>query len=325
MKKKILNLKTKAQDVDEKGHVTVATNGLGIEDCQGDISMPGSFLNTLKNDMERMRWLYNHDITQLLGVPLEGKETGTDLIMTGKINLDKQLGRDVYADYKLFAENGRTLEHSIGVIALKRDEEDKKKVLEWKMYEYSTLSGWGANPRTFLVDLKSASREQIIEAADFLEKALRQPEYSDNRLKFLDMNLNLLLKSLNGGNIVTCPYCKTIFDYDEQQEHSVTDQVAELAAMYTRWIVDDTVYEHINELAPEIRNEVLGILDTLKSEGKEVTEMNVTDLMTYVRCPHCWGKVYKSLLKEEKTEDIKKKKNEKPAFNSFLESITNKL
>lgn len=323
-KKKNLILQTKTQNVDEQGIVTVAVNGIGIEDCQGDISMPGSFDNTLKNDMQRMRWLLNHDITQLLGVPLEGCEKDGNLVMVGKINLNKQIGRDTYADYKLFAENGRTLEHSIGVIAMQRDEADTRKVLEWKMYEYSTLTGWGANPQTFLVDLKSATREQVTDAIEFLQKALKQPEYSDHRLKLLDMQLNLLLKSINGGTIATCPHCGHVFDYDAQEQHTVSQEIAELAAMYTRWIVEDTVYSEINNLKPEIQSEVVSILDTLKAQGKEATEKNVTDLMSYVRCPHCWGRVYKSTI--GKPEEGGEKPEEEPkekasSFSSLLARI----
>ena len=40
---KSLQYKTKANDVDEKGIVTVAVNGIGVKDSQNDISMPGSF------------------------------------------------------------------------------------------------------------------------------------------------------------------------------------------------------------------------------------------------------------------------------------------
>ena len=129
---KRLQYRTKANDVDgEKGIVTVAVNGIGVKDSQDDISMPGSFNKTLKENIGRMRWFLNHRTDQLLGVPLEGKEEGGNLIMTGQLNLDKQMCRDILADYKLFAENGRTLEHSIGVRAMKRDEKDQRKVLEW--------------------------------------------------------------------------------------------------------------------------------------------------------------------------------------------------
>jgi hypothetical protein len=67
--------RTKANDLDEaKGIVTVAVNGIGIVDSQNDISMPGSFTKTLSENIARMKWFLNHDVTQLLGVPLEGEE-----------------------------------------------------------------------------------------------------------------------------------------------------------------------------------------------------------------------------------------------------------
>ena len=111
--------KTKANDLDEaKGIVTVAVNGIGIVDSQNDISMPGSFNKTLKENIARMKWFLNHDTTQLLGVPLEGEERDGNLVMVGQLNLAKQIGRDTLEDYKLYAAAGRTLEHSIGVQAI---------------------------------------------------------------------------------------------------------------------------------------------------------------------------------------------------------------
>lgn len=173
---------TKTADVDEKGIVTVAVNGIGIEDAQHDISMPGSFVETITHDMDRMRWFLNHDSTQLLGVPLYGEEKSDNLIVTGQLNLSKQIGRDILADYKLFAEAGRTLEHSIGVKAIRRDKEDRRKVLQWKMYEYSTLTWMGANPNTYLVGLKSATPSQVRDAVDLLKMALKQKDIATNDL-----------------------------------------------------------------------------------------------------------------------------------------------
>ena len=180
---KSLQYKTKANDVGDEGIVTVAVNGIGVKDSQNDISMPGSFNKTLKENIGRMRWFLNHRTDQLLGVPLSGKEEDGNLIMVGKINLEKQIGRDTLADYKLYAENGRTLEHSIGVQAIKRDSTDPRKVLEWRMMEYSTLTSWGSNPQTFLVNIKSATMDQVKEAIEFIRKAFVQRGYSDERLK----------------------------------------------------------------------------------------------------------------------------------------------
>lgn len=109
-----ITCKTRTNDVDEKGIVTVAVNGIGIQDADGDISAKGSFNKTLKENFSRVKWLYNHDKGLLLGCPIEGKEIDGNLVMTGAINLKKQIGRDVLEDYKLYAEYGKTLEHSIG-------------------------------------------------------------------------------------------------------------------------------------------------------------------------------------------------------------------
>lgn len=210
---KNLLCKTKANDVDEKGVVTVAVNGIGVKDSQDDISMPGSFNKTLKENFNRMRWFLNHRTDQLLGVPLSGEEKENNLVMVGQINLKKQMGRDTLEDYKLYAENGRTLEHSIGVKAIKRDEADRRKVKEWFMGEYSTLTAWGSNPQTFLVDIKSATNEQVKEAIEFIRKSFHF-RYSDERLNAYDMQLNLMLKALSGAPIVTCPHCGYEFNYE---------------------------------------------------------------------------------------------------------------
>ena len=226
------------------------------------------------------------------------------------VALEKQIGRDTLADYKLFAENGRTLEHSIGVKAIKRDSIDPCKVLEWRMMEYSTLTSWGSNPQTFLVNIKSATADQVKEAVDFVRKAFLQHGYSDERLKGYDMELSLLLKSLNGGAVVSCPHCGYQFDYDAETEHTFAQQVLDYAADYQRWITQDIVREEMEKLTPEIRTQVISLIDSVKSEKKEFTQKGLQDLMNYVRCPHCWGKVYRSNAILQNTSENTTGKNE---------------
>lgn len=299
-------LQTKTNEVTNDGIVTVAVNGIGIEDAQHDISMPGSFKNTLKNNIGRMRWLYNHDMTQLLGVPVSGEETAEDLIMVGKINTKKQLGRDVLSDYELYAENNRTLEHSIGVQAVRRNPENKKEVLEWNMMEYSTLSCWGANPQTRLVSIKS-DRQQIEERAAFIRKALQHHGYSDERLAKYDMELNNLLKSLDGQTIVKCPRCGHEFAYDECDEVTATTEVRDMACRYVTWAAEGVVRQHVDSMKPEIRNEVLAILDTFKGSEDQLDEKSLMGLLTYVRCPECWARVYRcDSIMEDTTEKAEK-------------------
>lgn len=301
---KNLRVQTKANDVDEKGRVTVAVNGIGIEDSQGDISMPGSFDATLRTDIQRMKWLYNHDVTQLLGVPLEGKEQAGNLVMVGQLNMQKQLCRDVYTDYKLMADYGRTLEHSVGVIAVRRDKDDERKVHEWKMLEYSTLSFLGANPRTFLIDLKSATRTQVRDAVEFLQKALRQPEYSDNRLKNIDMELSLLLKSLNGAKIATCPNCGKSHEYAELQPVSYSEKELDAARNLIKWVGTGVMDAgKAANIKPELYKAAVAIFDAVFASGLPLEEKSVDMVAEYVRCPHCLTKIYKANPKPKEDEE----------------------
>lgn len=317
---KSLQYETKALDVTDKGVVTVAVNGIGIEDVQHDISMPGSFVDTLRNDIAKARWFLNHDQRILLGVPLSGEEKDGNLVMIGKMNLDKQVCRDVFTDYKLFHECGRTLEHSIGVKALARDEEDRRKVLKWRLFEYSTLTNWGANPQTFLVGLKSGTEEQIRDAVSFVREAFKQRGYSDERLKSYDMELNLLLKSLSGGTVVNCPCCGYQFDYDSEPEHNFTTEVQDAVSEWLTAVARSEVRTQMERHRPEVRDQVISIIDSLKGDAKEMTEKSITDAMSFVRCPNCWSRVYRSnsILHadpEDKAEnpEVAEKSNESPA------------
>ena len=110
------------------------------------------------------------------------------------------------------------------------------------------------------------------------------------------MELNLLLKSLNGGVIVTCPCCGHQFDYESMPEHTFSQQVIDLAAQFQRWITEDIVRQEMEKLTPEIREQVTAVLDiVLSKSGKpEFEQKGLTDIMSYVRCPHCYSRVYKS-------------------------------
>lgn len=189
------SLSSDITDLDQQGRIVVAANAFGNIDSDRDISMPGSFDVTIKNNFNRLRWFLNHDRTQLLGVPLQATPTKDYLQVTGQINLDKQIGRDTYADYKLFADNGKSLEHSIGVDAIKYFEDrdnNVRKVTEWKWWEYSTLTSWGANENTPLISIKSASVNQ---ALDLFELRLEKGNYSDETFIVIE-NTVKRLKSL---------------------------------------------------------------------------------------------------------------------------------
>lgn len=179
------------KDVDEKGRVIVAANAIGNVDSDNDISMEGSFEKTLKENFARLKWYQNHNTNLLIGVPIEGKEKLPYLEMTGQLNMKKEISRDIYEDYKLYAEHGKSLEHSIGVEAVKKEIKDNvRKVYEWKLWEYSTLTSWGANENTPLLGIKS--RSDINDNIDWLTLKLKKGNYTDERFMQIENQLTIL-------------------------------------------------------------------------------------------------------------------------------------
>lgn len=192
--KQYKDFNSQIKDVDDKGRVLVAANAIGNVDSDEDRSMDGSFNKTLKENFNRVKWYRNHNTTELLGVPIEGKQNSAYLEILGQLNMKKELSRDIYEDYKLYAEYGRTLEHSIGVEAKKSKMVDKiREVYEWKLWEYSTLTSWGANEYTPMLGIKSSG--DYAEQIDWLELKLKKGKFSDEKFKEIELYL-LKLRSL---------------------------------------------------------------------------------------------------------------------------------
>ena len=189
--KQYKDYQSKIEDVDEKGRVLVAANAIGNVDADKDRSMDGSFNKTLKDNFSRLKWFLNHNKEILLGVPVEGRQDGKYLKLLGQLNLKKEISRDTYEDYKLYAEYGKTLEHSIGVEAIKKDDKGEiRDVYEWKLWEYSTLTSWGANDDTPMLGIKSLS--DYNNAIDWLDLKLRKGNFTDEKFAEIEKQVSLL-------------------------------------------------------------------------------------------------------------------------------------
>lgn len=179
------------KDLDEKeGVVTAYANVYGNEDSDEDISMPGSFKKTVQEQRKKIRVFKDHDRYTTLGVPLEiDANDPVGLLTRTKFNMDKQVSRDMFTDIKLMLEHGQEADMSVGVIPKRRDESDDRKVLEWKLKEYSFLSSWGANDAAIVQQIKNIKdHNQII---SLIEKAY-DLDYSDGRLQEIEKLLKAL-------------------------------------------------------------------------------------------------------------------------------------
>lgn len=193
-----MEFKQLAHDIKEldsaKGIVEAYANVYGNVDSDDDMSMPGSFNKTVRDNFKRIRVLKNHYSTESLGVPLEMNANDPyGLFTVTQFNMKKDLSRDMFTDIQLAVENKQNAELSIGYEVINSEfvELNKQKIRqikEYRLYEYSFLSSWAANDLSITTGLKSIDHSKWIET---LSKAYNL-NYSDTRL----VQIETLLKSL---------------------------------------------------------------------------------------------------------------------------------
>lgn len=157
-------------------------------DSDNDISMPGCMAKTAKDNFKKIRVYKNHSGI-IVGVPKMidandpyGLKTGTQFNMAPGTE-----GRNMFLDVKMIHDNGQDADLSFGYDVVKRNEKDKRRIEEYKLYEYSFLTTWGANHLSVTTGIKSHK-----DAIEFLTKMYNLP-YSDSRL----IEVEKILKSLD--------------------------------------------------------------------------------------------------------------------------------
>ena len=185
---KLFNTKSSIEDIDEKGIVKIRVSAFGNIDSYGDIMDEKAFNQTISvfnsGKRTRIKHLQDHDWGKLVGLPIEITKSPSGLDIVSKMNIEKQFVKDIYSDYKFMADNGDTLEHSIGYVTVKEQKSEEKKaniLKEVDLKEYSSLNFLGANGETPLLDIKQ-----------MLEKG----GYSDERCKQLELKIKELEEQL---------------------------------------------------------------------------------------------------------------------------------
>lgn len=185
--------KGQIKDITGKGVVTIAISKFDNRDSYDDIVRRGAFAKTFKEN-DRIKHVIDHRLAQsfVVGLPLKMYETTTHAVVESALNLEKEISRDLYADYKFFHENDRSLEHSYAYETIKNQENKQirgEDITELKMYEYSTVA-LGANPETPLLDVKSFS--DVSTLITELETRLSKCNYSEERGKLIKKAIYIL-------------------------------------------------------------------------------------------------------------------------------------
>ena len=198
---KYKSLSESVKDLDKKqGIVVIGINAFDIVDSDGDISLKGSFNRTVKNNISRIKHLANHDRGIIVGLPKEFSITTKDIAVHSLLNQKTSAGKDLFANYEFFAENDRSLEHSIGAIAIDHNpnEHGGITVKEWRLLEYSTVA-FGANEFTPTYEIKN---EMDVQKALQIVEKLAKLDYSDETKKQIQLFYNAVIKFQKDGSQV---------------------------------------------------------------------------------------------------------------------------
>lgn len=203
------------KDLDEnKGIVVAYANVYNVKDVEGDISAPGSFTKSVKENFNRIKVLKDHDKRVKLGVPLEIDTKDTyGLLTTTQFNMSKEVSRDMFTDIKLEHETGRNSELSIGYKIAERDVKNKSIIKQYKLWEYSFLTAWGVNSLSTVQGVKGLNTTQ--EIIDLIIKSY-DLDYSDNRLRQIEAQLKALTSGPSDDTFEIEPLVKTISNFRKE-------------------------------------------------------------------------------------------------------------
>jgi len=189
MEKITKNLKTTVNDVTEKGIVVIGITQFDEWDSDKDRMFTGSLTKTW-NEGKQVHLLHHQkNLNSFVGLPVS-KDPKTGII-DSKINLNKQLGRDLLEDYKFSMEHGRPLQHSHGFIPVKYEKNDRggRDFFEVKQFEYSTLL-FGAISNTPIYSIKSD--EDVSDLMAELKQRISFCGYSDEYGKLMELKISEL-------------------------------------------------------------------------------------------------------------------------------------
>ena len=163
----------------------------GNKDSDSDVITKGAYSKTIKENGERVKYLYQHDMMQPIGKMRELYEDDKGLVFVAEI-AKTQLGKDVVELMK----SGVITENSVGIMPIqKQNKGDYREITEVKLYEISAVT-LAANDQAKILDVKgNVDVEKLAKRYDNLVKLIRKGEISDQMGYAIEAEL-LKLKSL---------------------------------------------------------------------------------------------------------------------------------
>ena len=177
--------------LDEKGLVTFYFNAFDNVDSDNDMTRKGAFTKTINDNKGRIKHFKNHNIYQTPGVLKEMGEDDNGAWARSQLIMGTVLGRETYEEYKA----GAITEHSFGYDVIKslKNPQGYREITEFKLWEVSSLTAWGANQNTPMIDVKN--EKQLLDELDRLTK-LTKGDFTDEYLKNIETKIMEILEHL---------------------------------------------------------------------------------------------------------------------------------
>ena len=182
LKQKSINLEVK--NLSEDGTIEGYLNTFNHIDRIGDNTQKGAFtksIKKIKDNNDVLPMLFGHDHTKVAGIWTEIREDEKGLYGVGKINLETQLGKELYSNIKIGAVKGI----SIGYFEIETDFDTKtgsKLLVELDLIEASIVL-LPCNEQSQVETVKSLNENGEIPSKTQLEKALKELGFSRKNSK----------------------------------------------------------------------------------------------------------------------------------------------
>lgn len=194
-------LTSEVSDIDSaKGIVDIAFSSFNNVDSYGDIVRKGAFTKTFKDQFSRIKHVVDHgwDTKDIVGLPIKLWETDKFAMASSQLNMNLDKCRDLFEQYKFFADMGRSLEHSFAYRIIKTQANEDiagYDITELAMREYSTCA-WGANENTPLIGMKSDADTNLTMLFNWLQKDIA-PESIEQSKALIATTIESMLRKAN--------------------------------------------------------------------------------------------------------------------------------
>ncbi len=163
-------------DIDEKmGIVKGYGSYFGNKDSDGDVIAKGAYQKTIKENGDRVRYLWQHKMDKPIGKIKEMYEDDKGLMFVAEIP-KTTLGNDALELMKA----GIVTENSVGILPIQKQmKDDYREITEVKLYEISAVT-LAANDQAKILDVKGKMDiENEFKRFDALAKLIRKGKISD--------------------------------------------------------------------------------------------------------------------------------------------------